>query len=57
MRKGKYIDYTVLLACLSKMPERQQPKNEHQLNSQTENMTFDETQKDKAIKVLELEPV
>ena len=56
MRKGKYIDYTILLACLSKMPERKQSNNENQLNSQTESMTFDETKKDKAVKVFELEP-
>jgi hypothetical protein len=56
MRKGKYIDYTVLLACLSKMPEQQQSKNESLQNGLTASMTSEETQKDKAVKVLELEP-
>lgn len=28
MKKGKYIDYYVLLACLSKKPESQQPVDE-----------------------------
>jgi hypothetical protein len=56
MRKGKYIDYTILLACLSKMPEPLQPKNECLLNGQTESIAFEETQKDKVVTVLELEP-
>jgi hypothetical protein len=56
MRKGKYIDYTVLLACLSKMPEPQQLKNESLVNGEIESSTIEETQKEKGIKVLELEP-
>jgi hypothetical protein len=55
MRKGKYIDYTILLACLSKMPEPQQGKNESRVNSLTQSVTANETQKDKGVKVLEPE--
>jgi hypothetical protein len=55
MRKGKYIDYTILLACLSKMPEPQQSINESFVNGFTENIDDEEKQKDKAGKVLEME--
>lgn len=56
MRKGKYIDYNILLACLSKMPE-QQGKNESRVNSLTQSVTANETQKDKGVKILEPETV
>jgi hypothetical protein len=55
MRKGKYIDYTILLACLSKMPERQQSNSESLVNSFTESVASEETQGEKVVKVLELE--
>jgi hypothetical protein len=57
MKKGKYIDYTILLACLSKMPEQHQLKNESLVNGQTGSLTSEEMQKDKAVKHLEIEPV
>lgn len=56
MRKGKYIDYTILMACLSKMPERQQNKNESLVNDHPECVTSEEIQNHKAANVLELEP-
>ncbi len=56
MRKGKYIDYTILLACLSKMPERQQPNNENFVNGLIESIPSEEKQKEQSVKVLELEP-
>ncbi len=54
MRKGKYIDYAILLACLSKKPE--QSNNGKLVNGITESKASEETQKDKVVKVLELEP-
>jgi hypothetical protein len=56
MRKGKYIDYTILLACLSKMPEPQQSNNENFVNGLIESMPSEEKQKEKTGKSLELEP-
>lgn len=37
MKKGKYIDYYVLLACLSKKPEPQQPVDEIISNAMANN--------------------
>jgi hypothetical protein len=56
MRKGKYIDYTVLLACLSKMPEQPKNSNEQNLNGNIESNIAEDTQKEKAVKMPEMEP-
>lgn len=56
MRKGKYIDYTILMACLSKMPEPQQNKDERQVNGFIDTAIPEEFQREKPVRNFELEP-
>ncbi len=56
MRKGKYIDYTILLACLSKIQEPQQNKDVVQFNGFIDTAIPEEFQRGKKVKNFGLEP-
>jgi hypothetical protein len=57
MRKGKYIDYTILLACLSKMPEPQKNKTEGTVDELINQAISKKTEEDQVVKILEPETV